>query len=109
MVEFDRFSSLQRLVHSIAYCLRFSFNAKSKPKNISHFKPEELNASLRAIIRVAQQEGIEQEIKKLKANQNLPRNNTILSLTPFLDGNNLLRVGGRITNFDLSFEENIRL
>lgn len=105
VIEFDRFSSLQRLVRTIAYCLRVPSNIRSNTRNTSNFTPEELVISLRGIIKIVQREAFETELKGLKSNQNLKKGSTIISLTPFIDGNDVLRVGGRLSNSDLSYEE----
>lgn len=105
VIEFTRFSSIQRLVYTVAYCLRFPSNIRPNTRNVLHFTPEELNISLRAIIRIAQREAFETELKRLKTNQNLQKGSAIITLTPFIDENGILRVGGRLSNSDLSYEE----
>lgn len=104
-IEFNRYSSLQRLIRSVAYCLRFIANTKAKTKNRSQLTSEELKTALRATIKLAQKEAFEIEIRKLQTHQGLPKGSSILTLNPFIDGNDLLRVGGRLANSDLPFDE----
>lgn len=50
------------------------------------------------IINTAQIEMFPYEYNILKSRQSLPRKNRLSSLTPFLDTNNIIRVGGRLDN-----------
>lgn len=52
--------------------------------------------ALEKCIREAQKEHFSQEIDALKQEKPIPRNSTLLKLTPFLDGHGLLRVRGRL-------------
>ena len=48
------------------------------------------------ILKTIQQEFYGNEIQCLRDNQPLPRNSSVLPLSPILDGEGLLRVGGRL-------------
>lgn len=50
------------------------------------------------LLRVAQQQSFPVEFELLKAGKALPNKNRLLSLSPFMDSNNLIRVGGRLGN-----------
>lgn len=50
---------------------------------------------------MVQKERFQLEIKQLRANQQLSHNSALLTLKPFLDGDNLIRVGGRLTHADI--------
>lgn len=43
------------------------------------------------------------EIKTLRNQQPLPHNSELRALNPFIDGKGLLRLGGRLTQFFLSY------
>ena len=56
------------------------------------------------LIAVTQQSFYSKEISGLLRKENLNKKNSISSLNPFLDADNILRVGGRINNSELSYE-----
>ncbi|XP_025996261.2 uncharacterized protein LOC113005226 [Solenopsis invicta] len=97
----DRSSSLRRLRHTVAYCLRFIYNARQnakgpKGKREGSLQVEELKHSMRVLIAIAQKEECADEIRQLSQNLRVSSSNKMLSLHPFLDSSGLLRVGGRI-------------
>ncbi|XP_066919725.1 uncharacterized protein [Clytia hemisphaerica] len=67
---------------------------------------EDLERAERVIIRLAQCRAYQEEIATLESNQmnSLKKSSQLINLSPFLDSNNLLRVGGRIRNADIPFE-----
>lgn len=66
---------------------------------------EELDYALYALIRLAQREEFLPEIRSLKNSLPLKHNSKLLNLHPFLDSQDLLRVGGRLTQSDLDFDQ----
>lgn len=97
----NRFSSLGRLKHTIAYCLRFIHNSKvNSTRRDSKFngplQSNELERSKRVILAIAQSEEFSEEIAALSHKKEISSKSKILSLRPFLDENNLLRVGRRL-------------
>ena len=102
---FERFSSLHQLQQVTAYCLRFYNASKNKIPYIEvNLSLEELKTALYTLIRLAQKEMFSQDITCLKKGKNLPNSSNILRLTPFLDKNDILRVGGRLSNCEYSYE-----
>lgn len=65
---------------------------------INKFAPPETQ-----IFRQVQRIEFAEEIKALTARQPLPRKSRLLSLTPFLDGFGVLRVGGRLQKASISY------
>ena len=61
-----------------------------------------INISLQ--IRVIQEDHFSSDIAELKVNCSLSDNSSLLSLHPFIDSDGLLRVGGRESNSDLSYQ-----
>ncbi|XP_071056041.1 uncharacterized protein [Onthophagus taurus] len=101
---FSKYSSLHRLQRVTAYCLKFIDRTKNKTKNpCSEISGDELKNALWKLIRIAQLESFSSEIKRLKAGQSLPSDSGLLGLDPFLI-DDLLRVGGRLTNSDYPFD-----
>ena len=72
------------------------------PDNFSSFT--QLTESLMQKIRQCQSEVFIQEIERLKKKKAVKKTSSLLELNPFLDENQLLRVGGRIENFNVPFE-----
>ncbi|XP_066253588.1 uncharacterized protein [Euwallacea similis] len=82
---------------------RANFKAYKKRKH--HFKVEELNEAQIILVKLAQYETFHKEIDELSKNNRLASDNRILNLNPFLDSAGVLRVGGRLTNSDFSYEQ----
>lgn len=62
----------------------------------------ELHAAIIFIIRAAREELFSADIAALKEQRTTTSKGSLLSLSPFLDDNDLLRVGGRIGNCHLT-------
>ena len=95
----SRFSSLRRLIRVISYCRRF-LNAinrvNTKAKITCWLTSKELNQSLLTCIRLCQGEGFLKEIESLQRLGKVSKSSKLTSLNPFLDGEGILRVGGRL-------------
>lgn len=103
----DNYSSLTRLIRVTAYCLRFIKNCRTSKKERVNgpLQTVELRYSQIAIVKIAQNSSFCKQITDLKKGKTLDKSSNILSLNPFVDGNNLLRVGGRLQESSLSFNE----
>ncbi|XP_036146070.1 uncharacterized protein LOC105830105 [Monomorium pharaonis] len=56
-------------------------------------------------IKLIQNNNFAKELHALKLNQTLPNTSKLKNLTPFLDSEGVIRVGGRLTNAPLSYDE----
>ncbi|KAL0809310.1 hypothetical protein ABMA28_011521 [Loxostege sticticalis] len=95
----ERFSSLNRLVRVVSYCRRFINSVKTKgekPKTESFLTSKELNESLVILIRMCQEQHFKEDIRALESNTEDRKKSKLQHLNLFLDGNRLLRVGGRL-------------
>ncbi|KAL0821872.1 hypothetical protein ABMA28_005274 [Loxostege sticticalis] len=104
----SRFSSLGKLVRVTA--LIFRFYNKCRKVNIScpkHITVPEYNFALNRLIRVVQHSVFNDDILKI-SNGKTP-SNQLKRLNPFVDSNQLLRVGGRIHKSLLPFESKHQL
>lgn len=100
--KFSRFSRLQR---SFAYCLRFINNSKSKSNRLlGSLSVEELRYSLRQLVICVQETYFNREMTELKSKNSISQSN-IQSLNPFIDEQGILRVGGRLNQADISFDQ----
>jgi len=103
---FTKFSSWKKLQRVIAYCLRFIYNCRHKS---SHYQgalsPTELNEATLLCVKHAQNDSFRKEKTDLMEKGLLSVKSSLLSLNPFLDGNQCLRVGGRLQNSELNFDQ----
>ncbi|XP_076397876.1 uncharacterized protein LOC143266125 [Megachile rotundata] len=102
---FSRFSSLTRLLQVLSYCFRFSRLAQRKPCEKGPIRTLEQAHALRVALRTSQRNHFEKDIEQLRQGRELSKGSPLASLRPFLDKEGLLRVGGRLTNAMLSYEE----
>lgn len=104
---FTRFSSFERLLRNTAYILRFINNIRCKtrtqPQQLVQLEVpeicltvEHLSLAEQMLLRLAQVDGFQQEIKDLRSNKTVARQSPIRLLTPFLDPEGIVRVGGRL-------------
>lgn len=104
----SQFSSLTNLLRAITICLRFSHNGAKKNRHnriVSPITVAELRQSTRRLIQLVQSEHFEQDIKALQANQTVGKKSRLIKLCPFLDGEGIIRVGGRLQNSTLTHDE----
>ncbi|XP_076661119.1 uncharacterized protein LOC143364992 [Halictus rubicundus] len=110
----SRFSTYTRLVRSIAYCLRFTKIMGHRIKNSADdasgsltgpLKPVEINTARTRLEQLAQREAFSTEITSLQKQQALPKSSSLRSLNIFLDNNGLLRVGGRLSNAPIDYDQ----
>ncbi|XP_041973748.1 uncharacterized protein LOC121729336 isoform X1 [Aricia agestis] len=104
-------SSYTKLIRIVAYIQRFIFNCKNKLRKSSYLTYKELQSSQNVILNIAQQEMFPEEYITLKAKQTLHKKNRLISLSPFIDSQNLIRVGGRLenSNYDYNIKHPILL
>nr|XP_053607443.1 uncharacterized protein LOC128673547 [Plodia interpunctella]XP_053607444.1 uncharacterized protein LOC128673547 [Plodia interpunctella] len=99
-------SNLTRLIHTLAYIQRFIKNCKNKNNKCKEcLTSDEIRESLFIILRQGQVEMFPEEYKILKNNGKLPSKNRLLSLTPFIHSDNLIRVGGRLDKSPYSYDQ----
>lgn len=116
-VILNRYSNLHKLKRVIAYCLRFvricrSRLAKRRSDNVSGPEPssyltvEELKAGMNTCIRMSQTLYYSSEILELSSKRYVTKQSRLYTLNPFLDNENVIRVGGRLKNAPIP--ENIK-
>lgn len=99
---FEKFSSSTKLIRVIAYCVRFLYNCKQSrdgqpdQRNISYLTSTELQEAQLRIVKLVQETAYHQDIHDLRNNRSLQTTSKILSLRPYLDDHDILRVGGRL-------------
>ncbi|XP_046395808.1 uncharacterized protein LOC124163066 [Ischnura elegans] len=102
----QRFSSYLRLLNVMSLCLRWLHNFRDKSQKRSGFvSPEERAQALTAVIRSMQSTAFRDELAALSSGKSLKRSSPLLPLRPFCDADGLLRVGGRLRNAVLDYDE----
>ncbi|XP_055838413.1 uncharacterized protein LOC129906619 [Episyrphus balteatus] len=107
-----RFSCYARAVKVIAYCFRFINLASPKRKRFYPYRYFSKNLRNHEIVFVktrlvilAQRLYFSEEFKALYNSKPLSKNSSILTLNPSLDSNFIIRLNGRLTNANLSYNE----
>ncbi|XP_024871917.1 uncharacterized protein LOC112454648 [Temnothorax curvispinosus] len=94
-----KYSSLTRLLRVTATCRRFvnclRKVTQSSPSNYP-LTPIEIQQSRDLWVRIVQRTWFHKEIRLLVKGERLPKSNFLNRLTPFIDRDGLLRVGGRL-------------
>jgi hypothetical protein len=98
-------SVLGAMQRRVAYCLRFLKNCKleKKARSLGTLSTVELDSALTTIIKLVQAEEFPTEISSCKTLN--PVKSKIKFLTPFIDKNELIRVGGRLDAASVSYEK----
>ncbi|XP_011882885.1 PREDICTED: uncharacterized protein LOC105570364 [Vollenhovia emeryi] len=105
---FERFSSLPKLRRVVAQCYRFMENCRNNrmQRRIGPLEVDDLIRANTALVKLAQRQAFALEIGTLEGKEkSIPRTSRLLALNPFLDKERVLRVGGRLKNALLSYEQ----
>lgn len=112
----DRFSSLDKIIRIVVYCLKFlaSFCHWQSKSFFDSFReggfvitPAHLSTSMLVIVRVVQHTVFCDEISRIE--KGAPCSKPLRKLCPFLDKDGLLRVGGRLINSKLTYDQKFPL
>ncbi|XP_031358230.1 uncharacterized protein LOC116181919 [Photinus pyralis] len=104
---FQNYSSIVKLKRIIAYCLRFIHNCKPQQQGYKSgpLQLEEVQDATVRILRACQQEAFPAELQSVAKHGQVGTKSNLKTLNPFLHTDGLLRVGGRLTNSHLPFEQ----
>ncbi|KAL0870961.1 hypothetical protein ABMA27_004784 [Loxostege sticticalis] len=105
VIDFDRYSNFSRLRRIFAYVLRFINNCKGKNKITGCLNIEELDMSLKSLIKISQAEMFHEELKLLSESKQVNKRSNLLPLNPFIDSDGIIRVGGRLKNSLFDFNK----
>ena len=101
----DTFSVYHKLLHVNAWCRRFIANLKSTinhlPRTNSPHLITEVESSEKHLFRLAQQRAFATKLINLNQGQLVSSSSSIKSLSPFMDKDGLIRVGGRLAQSHL--------
>ncbi|XP_062558043.1 uncharacterized protein LOC134222915 [Armigeres subalbatus] len=91
-------SSLSTLLRIVAYCRRFAYNCRNRDdrKDTLALSHEEIYSAKITLTRIAQAERFSVELKALQERKCVDRKSHLKRLSPFLDNQGIIRVGGRL-------------
>lgn len=103
---FLKFSSFLKLQRVLAFVLRYKNNSLNRqfPRLHGPLRTQELELSLKCLVRLAQTQSFSEEIKALKANKHISSKSILKNLNPLLDESGILRVGGRIKHSAFDYD-----
>ncbi|XP_075235078.1 uncharacterized protein LOC142332516 [Lycorma delicatula] len=93
------------LVCKFSSISRFIYNCRNKKKKTGNLNTADIQDSLQTCIWMVQQQVYCQEINDLRSTSTVPKKSELLNLHPFLDDRNIIRVGGRLNNADLEYDQ----
>lgn len=96
----EKYSSIDKLRQIIAYCLRFKYRASDANLTVT-----ELNSANQRLIKLTQATAFSEEINPCLTGKSLSNKSRLLPLNPFLDADGILRVGERIQQANIMYNE----
>lgn len=96
-------SSFYRLKRIVALCLRFVNSGRNRKRFSGPITANEIDCAELVILKIVQRESLGKEIETLKNNKCVHRASKFIKLSPFMENDGLLRVGGRLKNAKLPF------
>ncbi|KAL3242241.1 hypothetical protein MRX96_021353 [Rhipicephalus microplus] len=97
VLKVEEFSSCSRVVRLTAWVRRFVNNCRrGKERKSGPLRAEEVIDAERYWLATTQGEAFSDDISNLKAQRPLHKGSPVLPLSPYLDGEGLMRVGGRL-------------
>lgn len=99
----NRYSSFIKLVRVTAYCYKFisKIQSTNRSADTTWLTAAELQRAVLFWIKWTQKTSFSQEINALNKNQSIHAKSRILNLNPFIDEDDLLRVGGRLKKAEI--------
>ena len=103
----ERYSSYNKLVNVTAWVLRFINKVSKKTPELTgkHLTARELNQAEHFLAKRAQARSFPKEKDALLHDRALTPSSRLLALSPYLDQEHILRVGGRLSNSNLTMSQ----
>ena len=102
----SRYSRYHYMISITAWCWRFYQKAKKKSQHSGkHLAAIELTQAEHLLAKLSQSRSFPKEKDALLHDRPIPPSSRILSLSPYLDKEGLLRVGGRLANSNLTLSQ----
>ncbi|GFU40659.1 integrase_H2C2 domain-containing protein [Trichonephila clavipes] len=104
IINLSKFSSLQKLLRVTSCVLRFVHNIRNRfNKRSDDLSTEEIDGAENFWIQLVQRDAFAEEVNCLRARKLLLKTSVILEFNPFLDLDELIRVGGRLQKSKFSY------
>ena len=105
-IKFEIHSNYLKLKRIYSYVLRFLNNCnKNNSKLTGPLNADELNQSLKMLLKFSQAESFPKELSCIKNNIDLNHKSKLLPLNPFMDTEGLIRVGGRLSQSESQYDK----
>ncbi|XP_050535103.1 uncharacterized protein LOC126902121 [Daktulosphaira vitifoliae] len=107
----DRYSSFNKLLRVTKYILKWKKIIQNKQSSITknncstYAGPDEINEAKIKLLQMEQNKYFSEEFKCLKRGEHVKKNSKLFFLSPFIDKNGLIRVGGRLNNLNMNLEK----
>lgn len=110
LIDYNRFSSALKIKRTVAFCYRFISTLKkhihtNTEELPSYLTTDELERAHKMIIKNIQESEFADEIKSIQITKMIKNTSKLRSLNPFIDNDGLLRVGGRLQNAQLKYNQ----
>lgn len=104
-IDFTRYSSLTKLERVIAYCIRFIRNCSKQKidRTFGCLRATEIKEASLVLAGLSQKQTFGEEIVALASGNDINPKSKLMPLSPFLDHQGILRVGGRLANANLKY------
>jgi hypothetical protein len=104
---FNYTHSLFKLKRTVAWCLRFSENCRANSENrkLGNLTVVELDEAMKKLVKLSQIESFSEELKYIKGETKTKFKGSFIHLSPFLDSDGLIRVGGRLKNSNFNYNK----
>ena len=103
---FNKFSNFKKMLRVISMCMRFINNCKLKNETRKYGPLEavEIDVALRQLIIFIQKHEYADELQTLRKSQVVSTKSRLKSLSPFIDDRGIIRVGGRLDNANIPYD-----
>lgn len=109
IMDLEKYSSAALAFKVTAWVKRYVVNFIRVARNIEKvsgpLSAEELDKAEKYWVKISQEESYPEEINSLKAGVGISKTSKILSLSPVIDEEGLLRLGGRLDAANISYQE----
>ncbi|GFX32543.1 integrase catalytic domain-containing protein [Trichonephila clavipes] len=95
-----------KIIRVLSFICRFVYNCKSKEsKRIGPLDLRELKKAEQLLLKLVQKEEFKVEMNGIQNSAMVPSNSRVKTLNPFIDSEGILRVGGRLRNSDINYNQ----
>lgn len=97
-----KYSSINKICRIVAYCMRFR-KIRRPDTPTREISSIEMSFAMEVICKGVQEQVFSSEYEALKHGKSINSSSRLLSLSPFMNEDGLIRVGGRLKNSNLNF------